>query len=281
MQILYYSYLSILWLIFWSFSSVLIYRWYNKKTWILNWRSECTNCHHKLGFFDLIPVFSYIFSRWKCRHCKAKISFIYPLLEISMWILFLLSWIYLTNYELIISLNYIEIFKLLFFLFVSFVIVTFTFYDILYMEIPDEIMIPAILIIFSILFIISFKSDIGLFNFYKTFDNNILNTPLINWVLWSLVIFLFFYFQILVSDWTWMGWWDLRIAIFMWLVAWFKIALLWLMLAYFIGSIFWVLIILKTKSRNTAIPFWPYLWGWLFISLLFYEDIITWYLNIL
>ncbi|EKE26225.1 MAG: hypothetical protein ACD_4C00372G0001, partial [uncultured bacterium (gcode 4)] len=38
---------------------------------------------------------------------------------------------------------------------------------------------------------------------------------------------------------------------------------------------------LKTKSRNTAIPFWPYLWGWLFISLLFYEDIITWYLNIL
>lgn len=44
--------------------------------------SHCTFCNHKLGFFDLFPVFSYVFLQGKCRYCKEKISFIYPFGEI-------------------------------------------------------------------------------------------------------------------------------------------------------------------------------------------------------
>ncbi|MDD2487039.1 MAG: prepilin peptidase [Candidatus Gracilibacteria bacterium] len=281
MQTIYLIYLFIIGLIFGSFASVLIHRWFNKKPGILNGRSECPNCKHRLGFMDLIPLLSYVTSLGKCRYCKNKISSVYPLLEVSMGILFLLSGIYLTDFELIMSGNYIEIIRLCFFLFISFVIVTFTFYDILYMEIPDEIMIPGIIFIFLLLIVASVSKDFNLFGFYKDFDNVLLSIPLINGILGSLVIFLFFLAQIMVSDGAWMGGGDLRIAVFMGLVGGFKIAVLGLMLAYMIGSVFGILILLKTKSKDTAIPFGPYLGAGLFLSLLFYDKIIFWYLNIL
>ncbi len=42
------------------------------KDWIKG-RSVCDSCGHELGFQDLIPVFSYLFSKGKCRYCGAKI----------------------------------------------------------------------------------------------------------------------------------------------------------------------------------------------------------------
>lgn len=44
-------------------------------------RSECMECGHKLGVLDLVPVFSWLFLGGRCRYCKAKISWIYPVGE--------------------------------------------------------------------------------------------------------------------------------------------------------------------------------------------------------
>lgn len=44
-------------------------------------RSHCTNCGHELGVPDLVPVFSWLFLKGKCRHCGGKISVRYPLTE--------------------------------------------------------------------------------------------------------------------------------------------------------------------------------------------------------
>jgi leader peptidase (prepilin peptidase) / N-methyltransferase len=44
-------------------------------------RSQCTSCSTTLGLFDLIPVFSWLFSRGKCRHCKQPVSVLYPITE--------------------------------------------------------------------------------------------------------------------------------------------------------------------------------------------------------
>lgn len=281
MNTIFYAYLFIFGLIFWSFASVLVFRWQSKKKWIISGRSECPSCWHTLTTLDLIPFFSYVFLWWKCRHCASKIGVIYPLLELSMWILFLLTAIFLVDLNLIFSFNLVEITKLILLLFVSFVIITFTFYDILYFEIPDEILIPSILILFFLLIISSLVKDFNIFNYFWVFSNNILNVPVINWVIWASIIFSFFLLQILVSKWAWMWGWDLRIAVFMWLVWWTKIAILWLFIAYFIGSIFGIIILIKTHSKENKIPFWPYLWAWLFISLMFHTQIIDWYLSIL
>ncbi len=53
-------------------------------------RSYCPKCNHKLHFWDLIPVWSYIFLGGKCRYCKEKIRPRYLILEICSGIIFLL-----------------------------------------------------------------------------------------------------------------------------------------------------------------------------------------------
>lgn len=52
--------------------------------------SRCTSCEHRLGILDLIPIISWFLSGGKCRHCKKKVSFRYPLIEIIMAALFVL-----------------------------------------------------------------------------------------------------------------------------------------------------------------------------------------------
>ena len=51
-------------------------------------RSFCPECHETINFSDNIPVLSYLLLWGKCRYCKAKISLIYPLVELATGILF-------------------------------------------------------------------------------------------------------------------------------------------------------------------------------------------------
>ena len=52
-------------------------------------RSYCPKCKHKLRWYDLIPVLSFIVLKGKCRYCHQKISWQYPLVELTTGILFL------------------------------------------------------------------------------------------------------------------------------------------------------------------------------------------------
>ena len=58
--------------VFGSFYTLAVHR-IPKRQDITHTHSYCPNCNHKLGFLDLIPVFSYIFLGAKCRYCKQKI----------------------------------------------------------------------------------------------------------------------------------------------------------------------------------------------------------------
>ena len=55
-------------------------------------RSECDNCHHVLSWWELIPILSYIILLGKCHHCHKRISFVNPLMEISLGILYVYSY---------------------------------------------------------------------------------------------------------------------------------------------------------------------------------------------
>ena len=63
-----------------SFVNVLIYR-IPKRENIAIEHSHCMNCGHRLRWYDLVPLFSWLFLRGKCRYCKSKISIQYPLVE--------------------------------------------------------------------------------------------------------------------------------------------------------------------------------------------------------
>lgn len=53
-------------------------------------RSRCTSCGHELGFWDLIPVISWLALGGKCRYCGAKVSARYPLTETAFGIITML-----------------------------------------------------------------------------------------------------------------------------------------------------------------------------------------------
>ena len=89
MDILLYILIFIMGIVFGSFFSLAIYR-IPKNQDITHTHSYCPNCNHKLGFLDLIPVFSYIFLLGKCRYCKKRIRPRYFILEILSGITFVL-----------------------------------------------------------------------------------------------------------------------------------------------------------------------------------------------
>lgn len=80
-------FLFIMGLILGSFANVCIYRMPRDMS-IIKPASHCTNCNNSIKWYDNIPVISYLFLRGKCRRCGAKISFIYPAIEILCGILF-------------------------------------------------------------------------------------------------------------------------------------------------------------------------------------------------
>ena len=55
---------------------------------VLHGRSHCTSCGHALGVADLIPVFSWLFSRGKCRYCGEHVSWRYPASELALAIIY-------------------------------------------------------------------------------------------------------------------------------------------------------------------------------------------------
>ena len=83
MELILYTLIFIIGTVFGSFCTLAIYCIPQKKN-IINEKSICSNCKHKLAFFDLIPVISYILLGGKCRYCHKKISNSYFIMELLM-----------------------------------------------------------------------------------------------------------------------------------------------------------------------------------------------------
>ena len=79
--------LFILGSVFGSFINCVSGRIVEGKDWIKG-KSICENCKHELNLLDLIPIFSYIFLKGKCRYCGAKLSIRYMLTELFLGLVF-------------------------------------------------------------------------------------------------------------------------------------------------------------------------------------------------
>jgi prepilin signal peptidase PulO-like enzyme (type II secretory pathway) len=79
----------ILGLLFGSFIAALSYR-YPKKISNFKGRSFCDSCKKQIGWYDNIPLFSFLVLGGKCRNCKSKISLRYPVIELATGIGFTL-----------------------------------------------------------------------------------------------------------------------------------------------------------------------------------------------
>ena len=73
---------------FGSFFTLAVYRIPRGED-ITHTRSYCPKCNHKLSFWDMIPLLSYIFLGAKCRYCKEKIRPRYFILEFCSGLVFI------------------------------------------------------------------------------------------------------------------------------------------------------------------------------------------------
>lgn len=89
-------------LIFGSFGSVILSRRgesdnLKQASSILWGRSACPHCKTTLQAWDLIPLLSFVFQKGRCRYCKKKISWLYPILELGSALIFGGTWRYVAE----------------------------------------------------------------------------------------------------------------------------------------------------------------------------------------
>lgn len=80
--------------LFGSFFSLATYRIPRKED-IVSTRSYCPCCKHRLGFFDLIPILSFLIRKAKCHYCGQNISSRYFLLEFFHGCLFVILYLWI------------------------------------------------------------------------------------------------------------------------------------------------------------------------------------------
>tara|TARA_B110000008_G_scaffold176308_1_gene175859 strand:- start:134 stop:874 length:741 start_codon:yes stop_codon:yes gene_type:complete len=76
-----------------SFANVCIYRLPLDKGVALG-RSYCIKCKKQIVWYDNIPIISYLLIEGKCRKCKKKISFQYPLVELLSILTFVIIYFF-------------------------------------------------------------------------------------------------------------------------------------------------------------------------------------------
>jgi len=70
-----------------SFLNVCVYRLPQDLS-VVRPRSYCPACSHPIAWYDNVPLLSYALLGGRCRHCKAKISLRYPVVELMTGVLF-------------------------------------------------------------------------------------------------------------------------------------------------------------------------------------------------
>jgi len=232
-----------------SFLNVVILRIDDLKS-ILYTRSKCPHCQEMLRWYDLIPFISFVFLKGKCRHCSKNISWQYPLVELGVAVLFVLLY-----FQFQIS------WALVFYALIFTILTVIFAYDIKYQLVPDEFVWLVLIII------LAGSWYFGGFGF-------------LNMILGGLIGGGAIALLVVISKEKWMGAGDIKIAIALGALVGYPQALLVLFLAFIIGSLFGVgLIIFKKKGLKDSLPFAPFLISSALITLFFGNLIIFWYLD--
>lgn len=237
-----------------SFLNVLADR-FSRNESVIKGRSYCESCKKTLGIKDLVPVFSFLYLGGKCRYCKTKLSWYYPLVEVTTGVLFIVTFWWTVNQFPASNFQY-QISNVLYYLFLISSLIVIFFADIKYGIIPDKIIVPAILI--SFLYILLTTSYVLPAHFLS-----------------ALGAFLFFFLIFFLTRGKGMGFGDVKFAFLMGLVLGFPNIVISLYIAFLTGAFVSLILILggKKKLHGSTIPFGPFLVFGMLVALYFGETI--------
>lgn len=228
-----------------SFLNVCIDRLPNDES-LISPASHCSSCSRRLTVKDLIPVFSYLWLRGRCRYCQATIPRRILLVEIGTGALFgFLYWHYGLTAELAVT------------AFFSFLLIVIMVIDLEHSLILNKLVYPGILIALLV----------SIF-----FPPHIKNAAIGGGIGFGLFILI-----VLVSR-GGMGWGDVKLATLLGLVTGYPLVFVALLMAIIPGGLTAiVLLLLKIRGRKEPIPFGPFLSMSTIVTLLWGQNILDWY----
>jgi len=150
MNILIFVFIFLLGTIIGSFLNVVIFRFNTGKS-ITKGRSICMTCNRTLRWYELIPVFSYLFQLGKCRRCAEKISHQYPIVELLTGFIFLLISYHFLPVLMFSPMNYI--FLVTFYVFIFSILIVISVYDLRHKIIPDRLVYTFAFVSFLSIFV--------------------------------------------------------------------------------------------------------------------------------
>lgn len=251
--------IGVLGLIIGSFLNVCIYRIPRHES-IAYPPSHCMECNAKLKGWDLIPVFSYLFLKGKCRWCGKRISCQYMCVEVITAAIFILIY----------SKYYVSLEFIFYSLFMSILIVIF-FIDLYYMIIPDKLVLFAMIVGL----VVSGYSYLYPLDIY---GDKVWWNPLLGMIVGAGVLILISLLGVIIyKSCEVIGMGDIKLLVPIGLLLGWKMVLVCLYLSIVIcGIISVILILCKVKKRSERIPFAPFivlstlitiLYGWEILSL--------------
>ncbi len=227
-----------------SFLNVCIYR-IPKKEDIVKINSHCMSCNYKLKWYDLVPIFSYIFLGGRCRECKTKISIQYPLIEGLNGIL----------YVLVVFVNGLTIESLLYCLMFS-ALITLSVIDFRTYEIPFGIN----------LFILT----LGLIKLATDYRN------FLDYLIGFISVSGFLYLLFLLTKGRGIGGGDIKLMAVSGLMLGWKCNILALAIGCIVGSIIHI-IRMKVSKQDHVLALGPYLSVGIMIAALWGDFLLQWY----
>ncbi len=230
-----------------SFLNVCIYRIPRNEN-IVTTRSHCMHCGTQIKWYDLVPFFSFIILGGKCRKCKTRLSLQYPLVELFNALLY--CSIFLVN-----GFNFVSIIYCL----VTSALLVLSIIDFRTYEIPFGINV--------------FIGILGLIRMGLDW------TDWVNYVLGFCTVSLFLLLLYFLTKGRGIGGGDIKLMAAAGLVLGWKLILLAFILGCLLGSVMHV-IRMRVSKADRVLAFGPYLAMGIFVSMLYGEIFINWYLHI-
>lgn len=231
-----------------SFLNVCIYR-IPKKENIVVVRSHCMSCGHELKWYELIPLFSFVIQKGKCRACGTKLSVQYPLIEGLNGLAYLC----------VFMINGMNVDSLLYCLLIS-ALITLSVIDERTHEIPFGINV--------------FIFALGCITTAINYNDWLLH------VIGFFAISAFIELIIIVTRGRGMGGGDMKLMAAAGLMLGWKLIILAFIIGCILGAVIHV-IRMKVSDKDHTLAFGPYLSAGIAISCLFGNEIISWYLSLL
>jgi leader peptidase (prepilin peptidase)/N-methyltransferase len=236
-------------------------------------RSKCPHCQSLIRWYDNIPVLSFVLLRGKCRDCRKKISWVYPLIEVFTGLIFALagwkffnladaqSW-WITGY----------------YWFVLSSLIVILIYDWLYLEIPVLVLWPVFFI--ALVFNLWADGSLWLAN-PDFFSASLFQSSTYSGTFAAVIAFSIFFSLSFFSKEKWMGMGDAYLVVLLGVfLGWPEISSA-IFLAFLFGSAYGLMAILsKKKTLKSQVPFAPFLVLGTIIALFSHSALVNWYFSL-